>query len=125
MDWSTCLSLANFSFIFFFFFFCSLTKWATSSRGDSVISRTHWVSHKVERRGMGAASRAKDREEKGAKKAAEVVQTCLCRGLRACLVSLTSQSKGNRLPLCLSTEWNWWPLSDFTVRVTLALPSCL
>lgn len=71
MDWSTCLSLANFSF-FFFFLFCSLTKWATSSRGDSVISGTHWVSHKVERRGVGATSRDKDREEKGARKAAEV-----------------------------------------------------
>lgn len=70
MDWSTCLSLANFSFIF-----CGLTKWASSSRGDSVISGTHWVSHKVEHRGVGvgAARRAKDREEKGARKAAEVV----------------------------------------------------
>lgn len=45
-----------------------------------MISRTHWVSHKVEHRGVGAASRAKDREEKGARKAAEVVQACLCRG---------------------------------------------
>lgn len=68
MDWSTCLSLANFSFIF-----CGLTKWASSSRGDSVISGTHWVSSKVERRGVGAASGAKDREEKGTKKAEEVV----------------------------------------------------
>lgn len=50
-----------------------MTKWASSSRGDSVISGTHWVSSEVERRGVGAASRAKDREEKGARKAAAVV----------------------------------------------------
>lgn len=90
-----------------------------------MISRTHWVSHKVERRGVGAASRAKDREEKGARKAAEVVQACLGRVLRACLVSLASQGKGDRLPLCLSTECYWWPLSGSTVRITLVLPSCL
>lgn len=35
-----------------------------------MISGTHWVSSEVERRGVGAASRAKDGEEKGAGKAA-------------------------------------------------------
>lgn len=45
---------------------------------------------------MGAASRAKDGEEKGAGKAAAACK-------RVCAeASLASQGRGSRLPLCLS-----------------------
>lgn len=69
---STCLCSANFSYIF-----RGLAKWASSSRGDSVVSGTlpRWVSGKVGRR-KGGGLRAGPRAGK---------ETCWKRGRGGCV----------------------------------------